>query len=173
MPLPPSAPRRSLLQLPNSSARLPSPLTSCLLVNDPSSLPPNSRPVWVLPGGLRGKRSVVQPTGLTAFSTFTCQTGPGNGTHFPTGTWRVHLWRRRSGRGPGPPLPHLPSRWTGPVPRQRPLPPTPWPSRVCPRWEPESSGAGATGASAGWRTSGNPLRGCTGHPGSPPDWATA
>lgn len=46
-PCPLSAPRRPLLQLPSPSARSPSPLTPCLLVNDPSSLPPNSRPVWV------------------------------------------------------------------------------------------------------------------------------
>lgn len=73
-------------------------------------------------------------------------------------------------RGPGEPLPPLRSP---PALSRSGRNHTPWPSRACPRWGPESSGAGATGASAGWRTSGNPLHGCTGCPRSPLDWAPA
>ena len=42
-----SAPRPLLLQLPGSCALSPSPLTLGLLASDPSSLLPQSRPVWV------------------------------------------------------------------------------------------------------------------------------
>ena len=126
-----------------------------------------------LPGGLRGKRSVAQLTGLKLSPLSLAKRGwetvpassraPGE---FTSGGDAQAL-------GLGLPCPACPAGGHTQGPRQRPRPPTPWLSRACPRWGPGSSGAGATGASAGWRTSGNPLRGCTGRPGSPPDWAAA
>lgn len=76
-----------------------------------------------LPGGPRGKSSVVQPTGPIVFSTLTCQTRPGSGTCCPGNTCTAPaLEEKLCPRAWASPCPACPGRWTGPAARPAPMP---------------------------------------------------